>query len=141
MKAETFRHSTVRSRRSGSLLAVLISGILFAVMIGCSDSPTDSNNGVPADHVVVMGDHTFNPSVINISVGETVTWVNESSLAHTVTSGSAGDHDGNFDSGSVSPGGEFSHTFQTAGSYEYFCIPHLGAGMTGTVHVQDSDDI
>ena len=120
---------------------MLISGILVVAISGCSDSPTDSNNEIPGDHVVVMGDHTFNPSVINISVGETVTWVNESSLAHTVTSGSAGDHDGNFDSGSVSPGGEFSHTFQTAGSYEYFCIPHLGAGMTGTVHVQDSDDI
>lgn len=141
MKPETIRLTFMRAHCPDSFLAVLISGILVVAMIGCSDSPTDGNNEIPEDDTVVMGDHTFNPSVISISVGETVTWVNESNLVHTVTSGASGNHDGNFDSGSVPPGGEFSHTFQTAGSYEYFCIPHLSAGMTGTVHVQDNDDI
>ncbi len=140
MKTEPFRLTLMRSQYSGYIRAVLITGVLTVAMIGCSDSPTDSNNGVSGDHVVVMGDHSFNPSVINVSVGETVLWVNESNLAHTVTSGTSGNHDGNFDSGSVPPGGEFSHTFQTAGSYNYYCIPHLGAGMAGTVQVQDNDD-
>jgi plastocyanin len=33
-------------------------------------------------------------------------------------------------------GAQYSHTFTTAGTYNYFCRPHCGAGMTATITVQ-----
>jgi len=32
-------------------------------------------------------------------------------------------------------GHEYSHTFETLGTYEYVCVPHKGAGMVGTIEV------
>jgi plastocyanin len=40
-----------------------------------------------------------------------------------------------FDSGLISPGKDYSHTFTVPGTYKYFCIPHEAAGMVGTVVV------
>jgi plastocyanin len=34
-------------------------------------------------------------------------------------------------------GFEHSHTFETEGTYEYFCRPHLSAGMEGTIEVAE----
>jgi plastocyanin len=41
-----------------------------------------------------------------------------------------------FDSGLIAEGDSFSRKFDKPGTYRYFCIPHEGAGMTGTVVVQ-----
>jgi plastocyanin len=41
---------------------------------------------------------------------------------------------GIFDSGSMSRGSNFSHTFSEAGTFGYYCIPH--PYMTGTITVQ-----
>ena len=40
-----------------------------------------------------------------------------------------------FDSGLISPGKDYSHTFTVPGTYKYFCIPHEAVGMLGTVIV------
>lgn len=42
------------------------------------------------------------------------------------------------DSGDIFPGGNFAHTFNTAGTYPYVCIYH--APMIGTVTVSDTAD-
>ena len=56
---------------------------------------------------------------------------------HTVTSGevagNVGEPDGTFDSGNMATGDTFSHTFDTAGDFPYYCTPH--PWMTGTVTV------
>jgi plastocyanin len=39
-----------------------------------------------------------------------------------------------WDSGNINPGASFSRTFQTAGSFPYYCTFH--ANMVGTVTVQ-----
>jgi len=71
----------------------------------------------------------FDPAAIQISVGETVTWENYDDAQHTVT----GDN-GEFDSGNLSKGQKFSHTFTTAGTFTYHCNIH--PNMKGTVIVQ-----
>ncbi len=91
----------------------------------------------------------FEPAAITITVGETITWVNASPIPHTAT----GDPDKNpaketrpdvvalppgaepWDSGLLSQGQAFSHTFTVAGEYTYFCIPHVLSGMLGTITV------
>lgn len=72
----------------------------------------------------------FSPNLINVKVGGTVTWTNKDTIAHTVTSGT-GPSDPNkgkeFDSGIstlLTPGKTFSHTFNTAGEFTYFCQVH-----------------
>lgn len=67
-----------------------------------------------------------------VRAGGTVTWSNDDSAAHTVTSGTLGGEIGaHFDSGLLPPGGEFSAEIGAAGEYPYFCIVH--PWMTGHV--------
>jgi len=70
-------------------------------------------------------DGCFIPSMVTIDVGGEVTWENDDTAAHTVTSGTpTGGPDGNFDSSLVMAGSSFSHTFEDAGSFDYFCMVH-----------------
>ncbi len=75
----------------------------------------------------------FIPAGVSINVGETVTWSNDDSAAHTVTSGVPGAPDGVFDSSLFMSSTTFSHTFDEAGEYDYFCMVH--PWMTGKVQV------
>ena len=81
----------------------------------------------------------FIPNPVTISVGETVTWENTDNAAHTVTSGSPADGpDGVFDSSMIMAGGaSFSHTFDAAGTYDYFCMVH--PWMAGSVIVEGEE--
>lgn len=79
-------------------------------------------------------DECFIPNTITVSAGTTVTWTNDDSAAHTVTSGQDASPDGFFDSGLFMAGKTFSHTFEEPGEYEYFCFVHLW--MKGTVIVE-----
>jgi len=77
----------------------------------------------------------FIPSPVVITVGGTVTWENTDTAAHTSSSGTpAGGPDGVFDSSLIMAGGSYSHTFDTAGTYDYFCMVH--PWMEGTVIVE-----
>jgi len=87
----------------------------------------------------VPADKSFSPSVINVKVGDTVTWTNSDVMPHTVTSGT-GPSDPNkgkeFDSGlstPLMPGKTFIHKFTTVGEFPYFCSLH--PAMAGTVTV------
>jgi plastocyanin len=84
-----------------------------------------------------MGDKAFSPNPLNIKLGDSVTWINDDSTVHTVTSGT-GPTDPNvgkeFDSGLktlMSPGETFSFTFDKAGEFPYYCAVH--PTMIGTV--------
>jgi nitrite reductase (NO-forming) len=66
----------------------------------------------------VPGDYSVN--VLQIEVGDTVTWINEDdAMLHTATA-----VDGSFDSGLLRTGESWSHTFTEAGEFEYLCTPH-----------------
>lgn len=94
---------------------------------------------------------TFTSDTVVIGVGETVEFRNTSALVHTVTgdpsraSLDASVHlpDGAepFHSGRMKPGEAFSHTFESTGTYRYFCVPHEGAKMRGVVVVRDREDM
>lgn len=83
----------------------------------------------PETVTVSMGDSFYAPDVIEISPGDTVVWQHEGDINHTVTA-----RDDRFDSGSLSAGDSFSHTFSDPGTFEYRCIFHTQ--MTGTVDVE-----
>ena len=70
-----------------------------------------------------------------VATGTTVTWSNDDTAAHTVTSGSiSAGTTGVFDSGLFMSGATFEFTFEDAGTYDYFCMVH--PWMTGIIKVQ-----
>jgi plastocyanin len=68
----------------------------------------------------------YNPSLVNIAKGTTVTWTNHDTTAHTVTEGNPSGYSppNGFDSGILAPGSVFSHIFATAGTVQYYCTLH-----------------
>ena len=83
----------------------------------------------------------FIPSAVSINLGGTVTWENPDNAAHSTTSfkGSISGVVGlEWDSGFMTKGQSFSHTFDTEGTYDYFCIVH--PWMQGIVVVQGEEE-
>ena len=79
----------------------------------------------------------FTPYTVTVGVGGTVTWTNNDSAAHTVTSGTVEDSESVgaiFDSSIIMSGKAFEYTFDEAGEYDYFCVVH--PWMTGIVIVE-----
>jgi plastocyanin len=88
----------------------------------------------PQSVEVQMGAGDFTPSDVSIGVGGTVRWVNATATAHTITPNTPS-QPGAWASQNISGQGTvFSHTFGTAGTFNYNCALH--AGMTGVVRVQ-----
>jgi plastocyanin len=108
-------------RRAALLLAVLTGLSLFA-------SPAEAR--VAAQ--VSIHDFSFDPATVTVAQGGTVTWTNNQSSVHTVTS-----NQGFWDSGDLSFGDTYSQSaaFRNAGSYGYFCMHHPTL-MKGTVRVR-----
>tara|TARA_B100000745_G_scaffold243259_1_gene165567 strand:- start:549 stop:995 length:447 start_codon:yes stop_codon:yes gene_type:complete len=76
----------------------------------------------------------FLPYEETVAKGATVTWSNDDSAAHTVTSGTpTGGPDGLFDSSIFMAGNSFEFTFNDPGTYDYFCMVH--PWMTGIINV------
>src|SRR5438874_6452724 len=78
---------------------------------------------------------SFSPESVTIQRGDTVKWT-WSASGHSSTAGTPGSPSGFWDSGILNQGATFSHTFNTAGSFPYYCTPHCACcGMTGVVTV------
>ena len=92
--------------------------------------------------VEVGPDFAFQPAQITVSPGDTVVWEWSGAGLHTVTSGT-GTADPNsgveFNSGAAAVAAPFtfSHTFNSTGSFDYYCAPHLAFGMTGVINVPE----
>ncbi len=83
---------------------------------------------------VAIRDFAFSPGTVEIRVGDTVTWTNRDSVAHTATA-----RNGSFDTGLLAEGESGSVRFTAAGTYRYLCTPH--PDMTGTVVVRAAGTI
>lgn len=117
--------------------------VLFAIIGGITIQTafadhTTASVSVPAGSNVLGCEETdecFIPATVTIDVGGEVTWSNDDTAAHTVTSGTAADGpDQIFDSGLFLAGTTFSWKATEAGEYPYFCMVH--PWMVGTVVVE-----
>ncbi len=82
---------------------------------------------------VVIKGFAFDPKKLTVPVGTEVEWVDESGR-HSVKA-----DDGSFDSGILTAGGTFKHTFDRKGEYPYYCEFHgaaHGKDMSGVVTVR-----
>src|SRR5436309_10845358 len=106
---------------------------------GESSSSGYSSKTLSGTHIVsiigIKKDKSFDPNLIEIKAGDSVTWTNDDDDIHTVTSGSReGPTIGQeFDSGTIASGDSFTHKFEKPGTYEYFCSFH--ESMIGKVVV------
>jgi plastocyanin len=125
---------------SSSRLVLVSALLMFTFACGgyssspAAPSPTPATGGTVSAVSIPRGAETlanraYSPDDLTISVGETVTWTNTDSVAHTSTADA-----GTWNSGTVAAGGRFSFTFQNAGAFSYHCTIH--PGMVGTVVVR-----
>lgn len=96
-------------------------------------------------------DLRFDPEDLVIPAGTTVRWTNDSPMPHTATGDprqnpvnetnpeyvSLPDGAEPWGSALLQPGDEYTHTFDVPGVYDYICIPHVMAGMRGTITVEE----
>ena len=80
------------------------------------------------------GNLIFDPVEVTISAGESVHFVNNMLPPHNVIVEDRPDL--GHESLAMLPGEEFDLVFNDPGDYTYWCAPHKGAGMIGTVHVE-----
>ena len=117
------------------VLFAIASMVAIAPNAFAADSATVTN--APGSSTPGCEPECFIPSTVTIDVGGTVTWENNDTAAHTSTAGSATEGpSGVFDSSLIMAGSSFSHTFDSAGTYDYFCMVH--PWMEGIVIVEDA---
>jgi plastocyanin len=83
----------------------------------------------PKTNAVTIDNFSFAPMQLEIPAGTQVTWINKDDVPHTVVS-----LDHKFKSRALDTDESFSFTFQTPGTYEYFCSVH--PKMTGKIVVK-----
>ena len=88
-----------------------------------------------ATTTVHIKNFAFIPNPATIHPGDEIMWVQEDSgTSHTSTSGTTPTPDGKWNSGNLSAGQTFSHTFGDVGTFPYYCAVH--PSMTATIVVQ-----
>ncbi len=80
-------------------------------------------------------DECYVPSSLAVQSGDSVTWINDDSAFHSVTSGTYDTPLELFDSGYMDPFETFSYTFDDPGTYEYYCTLH--PWMEGEIIVRE----
>ena len=127
-----------------------IIGAIILVGIGFSFSSTTIEENEEKQTMIITGDvvmpskvsrpgceeidRCYIPSNIVIEKGKQVTWVNEDSAFHSVTSGFYETPTELFDSGHLDPYESYTLTFDESGTFDYFCTLH--PWMKGQVIVE-----
>ena len=117
----------IQTKTVFTLAAVFVTAIMLSVPPTALAQSTVSVS-TPAGTSVPGCEETnecYIPYEVTVDVGGEVTWSNDDTAAHTVTSGTpAGGPDGLFDSSLFMAGTTFSYKFEEAGTYNYFCMVH-----------------
>ena len=113
----------------GALLGVLalVAIIAIAPQAFAATAQVTISKGASVTNGTCSATSCFDPNVINVNVGDTVTWTNADTVGHTATSGKPTDNQTGtvWDSSLIKAGGSYtSPAFATAGTYNYFCMVH-----------------
>lgn len=96
-----------------AILAVAAIGLLA----GCDNSASANSNPVKTDKVNLPPSYRFDPPVIEVPAGTTVTWTNSDNFTHSVEVEGQSAHD-------MKPGESASVKFDKPGEYSYMCTFH-----------------
>jgi plastocyanin len=125
VRSKTEMVQRLRSLVSASLALLLVLGLgVASVNAATVEVKLGSDSGMLA----------FEPSTVTIKAGDTVKFVNNKMAPHNAV------FDGHDELShadlAFAPGESWEETFTTAGTYDYYCEPHRGAGMVGKVIVE-----
>jgi len=136
-----------KTRKIYSLILLVVVGILLIITISYQNIDLNDINQqkiinkadvIMSSKVSRPGCETTNscyvPSKITIKQRSSITWLNDDSAFHSVTSGFYGDPSDFFDSGYLDPHESFTFSFEEVGTYDYFCTLH--PWMKGQVIVE-----
>lgn len=115
-----------------------------------TDTPTPTATDTPAAtptatptvaqtvEVAPEGRLRFSPESFEVAAGETVRWVWRAGGHNVAVESKPDGSDWSGTPGTDTYGGGYTHvsTFETPGSYEYYCAPHRGVGMVGSFEVR-----
>jgi plastocyanin len=118
---------------TGKLVGLVSPLVLLAVLAGCfSERGVAGPSGgsctvslAPSQHgstVVAIQGFAFDPTLVRVKVGGSVTWVNcepPGTPSHTTTADG-----GAWGSPLLDPGATYTTTFNSAGTFAYHCEPH-----------------
>ena len=110
-------------KRKKTIACVAVGALLMWVAASLAVDKSGTVENVKIDNF------SFTPQTVTIRAGTTVTWNNKDDVPHTVVSTTK-----KFRSGVLDTDGQFSYTFDDAGTYDYFCSIH--PHMTGKVIVK-----
>ncbi len=125
-------------KEMGRLVLTGVSLLALVLILGaCGGTPTSTPTPTPTptstpisgQASVDISSFTFAPQTLTVTVGTTVTWTNNDSAPHTVTS-----KNDVFDSPTLSRGDTFSYTFDQKGTFDYYCKIHTT--MTAKIIVE-----
>ncbi len=132
------------------VLNIVVLSIIFSFCgCGITDQTNSDSSTTPSPeattHIVEMtGDYEFVPSSLTIKQGDSVKWV-LIEKEHEVASGTVietkdgreGVPDGLWDSDTLRTAEEsFTYTFNSTGTFPYYCDSHVDLGMIGTITVE-----
>ena len=123
----TFRFRRIRHRwlLAPAVCFVLVGGTLPAVSMA---QQADFTLNIVEPSVSDPMSWAFDTPDLSASVGQTIMWTNTGAQAHTITA-----DDNSLDSGSIDPGGTFSFSPTSPGTFAYHCTPHPWMKATITV--------
>ena len=108
---------------------VVVSTLFVVSVAGAHKHPTAKAQKHPTKAVLIQG-FSFKPAHITIQRGTKVRWINKDSAPHTATA----INPRSFDSGRLSKGQRYTHTFKSVGKKRYLCKIH--PHMRGSVVVK-----
>ena len=89
-------------------------------IVGLPTSSVRADDTTPAAVQINIFNYKFDPEIVTVPAGTTVTWTNKDEIPHTVASS-----DKSFkDSSGLDTGDSYAYTFTKPGTYGYYCTLH-----------------
>lgn len=113
------------------LLQVCLLLLVAVTLTGCSLGSATKTESPPVSPIKVeIKNFAFNPSILEVKKGESVTFTNSDDSHHTATADNS-----SFDTGNLNRGDMKTILFNKPGDFDYHCTFHQG--MRGKITVRE----
>lgn len=112
------RHpDSARAGSPRSIRRVIPTLLLLPLLVGIA-APAAQQVSKPKRHVIEMRAFAFEPAVLHVAVGDTITWINRDPVPHTATA------EKKWDTGNVGSGATGFVVAHGKGEHIYICTYH-----------------